>query len=52
MAKQGAGGHGLSQGVVWPQWVAGGLGRSGVALGVPDGLVGLQMASGAVGGLM
>jgi hypothetical protein len=37
---------------LWHQWVTGGLGESGVALGVTGGLVGLQMAFGAAGGLM
>jgi hypothetical protein len=32
-------------GHVWPQGVAGGLGGSGVTLGITDGLVGMQMAS-------
>jgi hypothetical protein len=45
--------HGLYRGdLLLSQGVAGGLGGSGVALGLTDGLVGLQMASGAAGGFV
>jgi hypothetical protein len=39
-------------GHMWPWGVAVGLWKSGVALGITDDLVGLQMASGAAGGLV
>jgi hypothetical protein len=43
-------GHRLPRGRMWPHGVPCGLGGSGIALRITDGLVGFQMALGAVGG--